>query len=150
MQDQRCVFTRADGGVSVIVPSPDFNGDWNAHIAELIERGSIAPADTPEVLHVSEIPADRTLRDAWKRGEQGKKCGVDMVKGKEVAHAVRRAKRAEEFAPLDVEATIPAKAAEAEGKRQLIRDKYATVQTSIDACSDPEALVACMKANGLA
>jgi hypothetical protein len=57
---------------------------------------------------------------------------VNVDKAKGIAHEVRRAKRAEEFAPLDIKATIPAEAASAEAARQVIRDRYASIQTDID------------------
>ena len=67
---------------------------------------------------------------------------VNVDKAKGIAHEVRRAKRAEEFAPLDVKATIPSEAAAAEEPRSAIRAKYAGVQTSIDAAADVDALKA--------
>jgi hypothetical protein len=65
---------------------------------------------------------------------------VNMTKAKAIAHDVRRAKRAAEFAPLDIQATIPAQAAQAEAARQVIRDKYADMQTDIDAAATPQEL----------
>jgi hypothetical protein len=65
---------------------------------------------------------------------------VNMPKAKLIAHDIRRAKRAAEFAPLDIQATIPAQAAQAEAARQVIRDKYADMQTDIDAAATPEEL----------
>ena len=67
---------------------------------------------------------------------------VNVDKAKNIAHEVRRAKRAEEFAPLDVKATIPSEAVAAEEARAAIRAKYAGVQTSIDAAADVDALKA--------
>jgi len=61
---------------------------------------------------------------------------VNVDKAKGIAHEVRRAKRAEEFAPLDVKATIPSEAVAAEEARAAIRAKYATVQGNIDAAAD--------------
>ena len=58
---------------------------------------------------------------------------VDLNKAKEISHAKRRDARKAEFAPLDIEATIPTKAQEAEAKRQAIRDKYAVMKKNIDA-----------------
>lgn len=58
---------------------------------------------------------------------------INIDKAKQIGHDMRRAKRAEEFAPLDIQATIPAKAEEAETARQIIRDKYAAIQSQIDA-----------------
>lgn len=62
---------------------------------------------------------------------------VNIGKCKAIAHDKRRAARAAEFAPLDIEATIPAKAAQAEAARQAIRDKYAVMQARIDAANTP-------------
>jgi len=61
---------------------------------------------------------------------------VNVDKAKGIAHEVRRAKRTEEFAPLDVKATIPSEAVAAEEARAAIRTKYATVQENIDAAAD--------------
>lgn len=63
---------------------------------------------------------------------------VNVNKAKDIAHDIRRSKRAEEFAPLDIQATIPSQAADAESARQLIRDKYAAMQTQINSASTPE------------
>lgn len=65
---------------------------------------------------------------------------VNLDKAKHIAHDKRRAARAAEFAPLDIEATIPAKAAAAGTARQAIRDKYATIQTNIDAAQTVDEL----------
>lgn len=65
---------------------------------------------------------------------------VNINKAREIAQKKRREARAEEFRPLDVEANIPAKAREAEAKREAIRQKYAAMQTAIDAAQDVPAL----------
>jgi hypothetical protein len=67
---------------------------------------------------------------------------VNVTKAKGIAHEVRRAKRTEEFAPLDIKATIPSEAVAAEEARAAIRAKYEGVQTSIDAAADVDALKA--------
>lgn len=67
---------------------------------------------------------------------------VNVDKAKNIAHEVRRAKRTEEFAPLDIKATIPSEAVAAEEERAAIRAKYEGVQTSIDAAADVDALKA--------
>lgn len=58
---------------------------------------------------------------------------VNLNKAKTIVHDIRRAKRTSEFAPLDIKATIPSEAVAAEAARQAIRDKYAAIQTNIDA-----------------
>ena len=65
---------------------------------------------------------------------------VNVDKAKGIAHEVRRAKRTEEFAPLDVKATIPSEAAAAEEARATIRAKYTTIQTNIDSAADVDTL----------
>ena len=66
---------------------------------------------------------------------------INLDKAKAIAHDKRRAKRAEEFAPYDevIMKQIPGvDAAEAEAKRQEIRDKYAAIQDDINAAESPE------------
>ena len=65
---------------------------------------------------------------------------VDILKAKEIAHEKRRAARALEFAPLDIEATIPAMSAQAEAKRAVVRTKYDEIQVQIDEASSVAAL----------
>ena len=69
---------------------------------------------------------------------------IDLSKAKTIAHDARRAARAAEFAPLDVKATIPSEAAAAESARQAVREKYAVMQTAIDAAADVDAIKAAM------
>ena len=57
---------------------------------------------------------------------------INIDKAKTVAHDIRRAARTAEFAPLDVKATIPSEAADAEAARQAVREKYAAIQADID------------------
>jgi len=65
---------------------------------------------------------------------------IDLTKAKDIAHDKRRAARSAEFAPLDIKATIPAEATAAEQARQAVRQKYAEIQTNIDAASDVTSL----------
>ncbi len=60
---------------------------------------------------------------------------INLDKAKGIAHEIRRAKRAEEFAPYDeiIMKQIPGNdAVEAEAARQVIRDRYAQIQLDID------------------
>ena len=69
---------------------------------------------------------------------------INIDKAKTIAHDIRRAARSAEFAPLDIKATIPSEATAAEEARQVIRDKYATMQTAIDAASTTDQIKAAM------
>jgi hypothetical protein len=56
--DTRVIYQNEEGGVSIIVPSSEC-----LSIDTLI---AIVPTGTPyEVVNVSEIPSDRTYRNAW-------------------------------------------------------------------------------------
>jgi hypothetical protein len=60
---------------------------------------------------------------------------INVDKAKVIAHDKRRLARSAEFAPLDIKVTIPNEAVAAEAARQVIRDKYAAMQTAIDAAA---------------
>ena len=66
---------------------------------------------------------------------------VNIDKAKSIGHEIRRAKREEEFAPLDavIMKQIPGKDAQAaETERQKVREKYAAIQEQIDAAATPD------------
>lgn len=70
---------------------------------------------------------------------------INMTKAKAIAHDARRAARAKEFEPFDevIMKQIPGKdAAVAEAERQKIRDKYAVLQTQMDAAQTVDELKA--------
>lgn len=139
MSDFRITYSNADGSVAVVVPAPGVSVE---------EAMKAVPAGAAHnVVDKTAIPADRTFRNAWVKN--GAAIGHDMAKAKGIAHDKRRAKRATEFAPLDVEATIPAKAAQAEAARAAIRSKYDAMQTEIDAAGTVEALKAIVVREGL-
>lgn len=61
MSDKRIIYPSDDGGVTVIVPAPE--------CGLTIEQ--IAAKDVPsgkpyKIVDVSEIPSDRTFRNAWE------------------------------------------------------------------------------------
>lgn len=70
---------------------------------------------------------------------------INMDKAKAIGHDIRRAERAKEFEPFDeiIAKRIPGKdEAEAEAARQAIRDKYAVIQSGIDAAETPDEIKA--------
>ena len=130
--NQRIIYSNPDGTVAVIIPTGELP----------IEE--VAAKDVPagvayEIVEDDTIPSDRFFRNAWVMGD----CCVehDLDRCKEIGHDIRRAKRAEEFAPHDdvIAKQIPgADAAEAETKRQEIRERYAVMQDAIDAAATPD------------
>ena len=69
---------------------------------------------------------------------------INIDKAKAIAHDKRRQARSAEFAPLDIKATIPFEATAAEAARAIIRAKYTTMQTEIDAASTVDQIKAAM------
>jgi len=62
--NKRIIYPNNKGGVSVIVPSPN----WNGSIEELASKD--VPAGKPyKIMDGSEIPSDRTFRNAWEYSE---------------------------------------------------------------------------------
>lgn len=135
----KIIYQNQEGGVSVIHPTGELS----------IEE--VAAKDVPEgvayeIVEDDAIPSDRTFRNAWVMGD----CCIehDLDKCKALGHDMRRAKRAEEFAPHDevIMKQIPgADAQAAEEARQEIRDKYAQVQEQIDAAATPDEIKAALE-----
>jgi hypothetical protein len=71
---------------------------------------------------------------------------TNFNKAKVIAHEKRRIARAEEFKPYDeaIAKQIPGQMEGAETARQLIREKYALMQTAIDAASTLDEMKAVM------
>ena len=68
---QRIIFQNDEGGVSVIVPSPNCEHD----IEEIAAKD--VPAGKPyKIVSVDDIPSDRTFRNAWTVNETDLTDGV--------------------------------------------------------------------------
>ena len=64
--NQRIIYSNDDGGVSIIIPTPEYLQDHT--IEELAAKD--VPAGKPyKIVDVSEIPEDRTFRNAWEYQE---------------------------------------------------------------------------------
>lgn len=62
--NQRIIFPNDEGGVSIIVPA----AECGLTIEEIAAKD--VPAGKPyKIVDVSEIPSDRTFRDAWEFSE---------------------------------------------------------------------------------
>lgn len=93
MSNDCIVYTRPDGGVSVVVSSGD------VPVAELMTK--VVPGDATGVRQVTttDLPGNRNYRDAWDDSNPEVFVGVNVAKAREIAHGRRRAKRDEVFAP---------------------------------------------------
>jgi len=139
----RVIFPKPDGGVSIAIPTDEF---LQTHTMEDV-AAQVVPAGVPyAIVEDSEIPSDRFFRDAW--AVNGSSIEVRLDKAKVIAHDRRRAAREKDFAPFDdiIAKQIPgASAQQAEAERQKIRDKYAAMQTAIDAAQTPNAIKAALE-----
>lgn len=138
----RIVYENENGVASIVIPSPEFKGTMEELASKVVPQGV-----DYEIVNTSDIPTDRTFRNAWKHDKTTapEKIAVDMVKAKDIAHERRRADRDELFKPLDVQATIPSQATQAETARQAIRDADAQKQIDIDNASTPDELKVIME-----
>ena len=125
------IYPNPDGSICLVMPTGELP----------IEE--VAAKDVPEgvpyrIVEGDELPEDHTFFNAWEYQDA---AVVNMDKAKAIGHDMRRVKRAEEFAPYDevIMKQIPGKDAKAaEAERQKIRDKYAKIQTDIDAATDTD------------
>jgi len=137
MSDKVIIYSREDGGVSVIHPA-----DATLSMEKIAEI-SVPSGTSYKIVNASSIPSDRIFRNAWKEGST--KVSVDIPKAKELTHEARRFARDGEMAPFDLKVTIPDESAAAEAERVKLRKKYADLQTEIDASSTETALKSVMK-----
>lgn len=88
----------------------------------------------------STLPTDLMFRGAWHVADwSNPKVTHDITKAKTIGHTERRKLRDKEFAPHDdvIAKNIPGTdLVAAEAARAVIRQKYATIQTQIDAATD--------------
>lgn len=144
---KRIVFTNSEGGTSIIIPAPGI-------LIQDCMKDVPSDALDVEIIDVTDVPADRTFRNAWKRDTTPapQKIAIDMVKAKDITHSRRRAKRDVEFAPHDeiIMKQLPGKSdQQAEAARASIRQKYDSIQLQIDAVNTPDALKAIIDTEGL-
>lgn len=75
---------------------------------------------------------------------------INIDRAKTISHAIRRQRRAAEFDPLDqaIMRQIPGTDTQAiEADRQAIRDRYAVMQTQIDAAQTSDQLLTVVNSN---
>jgi hypothetical protein len=71
--NQRIIYPTDDGGVSVIVPSPNC---LQEHTIEEIAAKDVPAGKPYKIVSVDDIPSDRTFRNAWTVDEAELTDGV--------------------------------------------------------------------------
>lgn len=125
-------------------PVDGANAEWAETEDEFIAR--IAKKDVPTddylVIEHTELPQDRTFRNAWTRSGRAVVC--DMARASGIARDMLRAERAKRFQTLDGQwmramgRGETSAAAELEAKRETLRNWPADQR--LPACSTPDAL----------
>ena len=63
---KRIIYPTDDGGVAVIVPSAEYLAD---HSIEELAAKDVPDGKPYQIVEDSDIPSDRTFRDAWEYEE---------------------------------------------------------------------------------
>lgn len=141
---KKIMYTRPDGGVSIVHPAPIAHlrkhprfakmtqAEYEAHVWE---RSVPKDAINPQYISDIDIPEDREFRAAWK--QSGKKAVVDMEKAKEIHMNKIRLKRNKKLAKLDIETM---KGVDVQAEKQVLRDLPADFDLSV--AKTPEELKA--------
>ena len=141
---KRILFTRPDGGLSVVTPV--INTRENITEDAALERAvKKLPSDAVNVrvVDASEIPTDRSFRNAW---EDSGKIDVNMPKAREIHKERLRQIRAPLLAKLDVEYQRADEQGDAALKAQIATKKQAlrdvSKHSAIAAAKTPDELKA--------
>jgi hypothetical protein len=131
------VWSSANGSVAVCYPTGELPLD------EVLKKDCPSNA---VVINETDLPQNQgVFFEAWELS--GGTVSVNLDKAKAIGHDIRRAKRAEEFAPYDkiISLQVPgADTAAAEQARNDIRFKYALIQETIDLSTSPDEIKAAL------
>ena len=144
---RKIVFTRPDGGMSVVTPALNTFGEAEGFTEASAEKRAWdkLPKDAinPRWADASEVPTDRSFRNAW--GDSGKVV-VNMPKAREIHKEHLRQKRAPLLAALDIEYQRADERGDAALKAQIAAKKQAlrdvTKHLAITAAKTPDELKA--------
>lgn len=136
--EKRIVYTRPDGGVSVVVPATDY-------LEEVYIKSIPADATNVHECLASDIPASRAFRDAWKQAAD-KSLEVDMPKARIMVTDQVRAERDKRLVAEDVaymradELGNAAEKQKVKTKKQKLRDLPDTIQSELASIDKAEQL----------
>jgi len=64
--NQRIIYPTDNGGVAIIVPAPEY---LETHTIQELAAKDVPAGKPYKIVDVSEIPSDRTFRNAWEYTE---------------------------------------------------------------------------------
>lgn len=94
-ENKRVIFDNGEGGVSILVPSPN----CELSLEQIIDK-DIPVGRSKDTLEASDLPNDRTYRSAWTKGDG--QVGINVEKAKALHKDKIRAVRDPLLAAEDV------------------------------------------------
>jgi hypothetical protein len=134
MAGQKVIYfenLNAAAGNSVVSISPHYKGGLAAVAEQAIKEQGL-PDDT--AWQEVEDALEPIFKGA-RKVENGKLI-AGLAKSKLIAHDFRRVNRSKEFSVIDGDNENVQVSAQAQAKRQVVRDKYAQLQMDIDSVTD--------------
>lgn len=64
--NQRVIYPTDEGGVAILIPTPEY---LETHTIEELAAKDVPAGKPYKIVDVSDIPSDRTFRDAWEYQE---------------------------------------------------------------------------------
>lgn len=118
----KLVFTRPDGGVSIVIPAT------GVAVEELMEKSIPEDATNVRQIEDSDIPASREFRDAWCDTEPGTQIDIDVEKAKQCQINNLNALRLEKIEALKTQGYL-----EDDPECVAINNDYRAKKTAINA-----------------
>lgn len=66
--NQRIIYPSDEGGVAVLIPTPEWLAE-EGNTMELLAAKDVPAGKPYKIVAISDIPSDRTFRDAWEYTE---------------------------------------------------------------------------------
>jgi len=144
-ENKRVIFDNGEGGVSILVPSPN----CELSLEQIIDK-DIPAGRSKDTLEASELPTDRTYRNAWTKGDR--QVGINVEKAKALHKDKIRAVRDPLLAAEDVaymradEAGNNSEKQAVRVRKQALRDVTNIVDTATITATDVNGVTAELKA----
>jgi hypothetical protein len=144
-ENKRVIFDNGEGGVSILVPSPN----CELSLEQIIDKD--IPVDrSKDTLEASDLPTDRTYRNAWTKGDR--QVGINVEKAKALHKDKIRAVRDPLLEAEDVnymradEAGNNSEKQAVRARKQALRDVTNIVDTATITATDVNGVTAELKA----
>jgi len=94
----RIIYTDLDGGLSVVMPSPEWTGSMDELALKVVPAGL-----DYRIVDESLLPGNREFRNAWTDEYPGSQVDIDAIKAKNLQLSRLRQERNAKLSALDIE-----------------------------------------------